>query len=365
MLIDRRRLLKLGGAFAGTLLLPRLGSAQERFIAVQGDWRKFDIVTRISFPKTDTKAQAWIPVPSVDQEEWSKALGSDWTTNGTNARLEQNETGADLVYLEWGEEIPEAVAEISSHAETRNRLIDFTSPIEAPALSEEERARFTAATSVMPHGETLRNMAARATENAETDLGKAKAIYEWIAVGQSCETGDLKTLLGGVDTGSHIPQDCDYLNRLFVGLCRISGLPAREIFGIRVAPSEFGFESLGAMPNDITTRLHNRAEVWLGNYGWVPVDPADLHRLIRYEPPGSLEMTDPRVVAARDTLFGAWEGNWVAYNMAHDISLPGFDGAPLPCFTRPLVKIGTGAPMETTAPEINCTITATELPAGP
>lgn len=345
--------------------MPRLGSAQERFLVVQGDWRKFDIVTRISFPKLDTAAQAWVPVPAFDQEEWSKTLGSDWTTNATTARLEQTESGAGVVYLQWNEEAPEAVAEISSHAETRNRLTDFTRPEQAQALPDDERARFTSPVSVMPHGETLRNMAAKATENAETDLGKAKAIYESIAIEQNCETGDLKTLLGGVDTSSGIPQDCDYLNRLFVGLCRVSGLPAREIFGIRVAPSEFGFESLGAMPSDITTRLHSRAEVWLENYGWVPVDPADLHRLIRYEPPGSLAMTDPRVVLARETLFGAWEGNWVAYNIGHDVKLPDLDGTVLPSFTRPLVRIGAGVPTGTTAPGITCTITATELPAGP
>jgi transglutaminase-like putative cysteine protease len=217
----------------------------------------------------------------------------------------------------------------------------------------------------MPHDETLRNMAAKATENAETDLGKAKALYEWIASSQSCDTGDLKTLLGGVDTNSGVPQDCDYLNRLFVGLSRVSGLPAREIFGIRVAPSVFGFESLGAVSDDITTRLHSRAEVWLENYGWVPVDPADLHRLIRYEPPGNLDMTDPKVVSARATLFGAWESNWVPYNMAHDVLLPGSDNAVLPVFTNPRVKIGGGEMTDTSSPGISCMIAATELPAGP
>ena len=345
--------------------MPGLISAQERFITVQGDWRKFDIVTRIKFPKIDKKAQAWVPVPSVDLEEWSNALGSDWTTNATSASLEQTESGANLVYLEWNEEAPEAVAEISSHAETRNRLIDFTRPEPAPPLSDEERTLYTSPSSVMPFDETLRNMAAKATENAETDLGKAKAIYEWIASDQSCDTGDLKTLLGGANMNSELPQDCDYLNRLFVGLCRVSGLPGREIFGIRVAPSDFGYESLGAVPEDITTRLHSRAEVWLENYGWVPVDPADLHRLIRYEPPGSLELTDPRVVSARATLFGAWEGNWVAYNMAHDVELPALDGVVLPTFTRPLVRIGADRLIDANSTEIGCKIAAKELPAGP
>ncbi|MBX2806078.1 MAG: transglutaminase domain-containing protein [Hyphomicrobiales bacterium] len=365
MLINRRRLLKLGGAFAGTLLTPGIGAAQEGFVTGQGNWRKFDIVTRIKFAKTEKSAKAWVPVPSVEQADWSKPLGSDWQTNAASARLEQTESGAYLVYLEWSEETPEAVAEISSHAETRNRLIDFTKPAPAAPLSDEERALYTSANSVMPHDDTLRDMASRATENAETDLGKAKAIYEWIVSQQSCDTGDLKTLLGGIDTNGGIPQDCDYLNRLFVGLARVSGLPAREIFGIRVAPSVYGYESLGAVSNDITTRLHSRAEVWLENYGWVPVDPADLHRLIRYEPPGSLEMTDPKVVSARTTLFGAWEGNWVAYNMAQNVQLPGSDDAVLPVFTKPAVQIGSAEIVDGGAPDISCIITATELPAGP
>jgi hypothetical protein len=35
------------------------------------------------------------------------------------------------------------------------------------------------------------------------------------------------------------------------------------------------------------------------------------------------------VVAARKTLFGAWEGNWLAYNFAHDVALPGSKGPKL------------------------------------
>ena len=29
------------------------------------------------------------------------------------------------------------------------------------------------------------------------------------------------------------------------------------------------------------------------------------------------------MVAVRKTLFGAWETNWLAYNFAHDVALPG------------------------------------------
>jgi hypothetical protein len=39
-----------------------------------------------------------------------------------------------------------------------------------------------------------------------------------------------------------------------------------------------------------------------------------------------LSLDDAKVVAARSTLFGAWEGNWLAYNFAHDVALPGSTG---------------------------------------
>jgi hypothetical protein len=32
---------------------------------------------------------------------------------------------------------------------------------------------------------------------------------------------------------------------------------------------------------------------------------------------------------ARVRLFGSWEMNWMAYNFAHDVALPGSTGAPV------------------------------------
>jgi hypothetical protein len=35
----------------------------------------------------------------------------------------------------------------------------------------------------------------------------------------------------------------------------------------------------------------------------------------------------PVVAPVKAALFGGWEGNWIAYNTAHDIALPGSKGA--------------------------------------
>jgi transglutaminase-like putative cysteine protease len=88
-------------------------------------------------------------------------------------------------------------------------------------------------------------------------------------------------------------------------------------------PSQFGFKALGAGSENITKAQHCRAEVWLPGSGWTPVDPADVRKVVLEEPPGNLSMDDAKVAAARKALFGSWEGNWVAFNAAHDVKLPG------------------------------------------
>lgn len=119
---------------------------------------------------------------------------------------------------------------------------------------------------------------------------------------------------------------CADLNALFVGLVRAAGIPARDVYGIRVAPSRFGYKSLGVNSEIVTMAQHCRAEVFLTGYGWIATDPADVRKVVLEEPPTNLPLDDLKVVAARRTLFGAWEGNWVPYNFAHDVALPGSAG---------------------------------------
>ncbi|HAN56875.1 MAG TPA: hypothetical protein DCQ77_12135 [Betaproteobacteria bacterium] len=129
---------------------------------------------------------------------------------------------------------------------------------------------------------------------------------------KACGLGDIKTML---QTGN-LGGKCADINSLFVGLARASSIPAREVFGIRVAESK-QFKSLGKT-GDVTRAQHCRTEFYLAGYGWIPVDPADVRKAILEE---KLPLTDPKIVALRDKLFGYWEMNWLALNHARDFSL--------------------------------------------
>jgi hypothetical protein len=58
------------------------------------------------------------------------------------------------------------------------------------------------------------------------------------------------------------------------------------------------------------------------------------------EPPTHLNADEPKVVAARDALIGACEGNWVAFNCAHDLALPGASSGPVGFLMYPEGEVG-------------------------
>src|SRR5207253_1923708 len=109
-----------------------------------------------------------------------------------------------------------------------------------------------------------------------------------------------------------------------VALCRAAGVPARDAYGIRLAPSAFGYNQLGGKSAALSGAQHCRAEVYLKTHGWVAMDPADVGKVMRLETPTWIKDPDnPLVAPVRKGLFGGWEGNWMAYNFAHDLKLPG------------------------------------------
>jgi hypothetical protein len=112
-----------------------------------------------------------------------------------------------------------------------------------------------------------------------------------------------------------------------VGLCRSAGVPARDVYGLRLAPSAFGYRELGGNPANLKGAQHCRAEVYLRQHGWVAMDPADVLKVMRQETRDWIkDPKHPLVAPVAKGLFGAWEGNWVAWNTAHDVTLPGSAG---------------------------------------
>ncbi|MBS0545756.1 MAG: transglutaminase domain-containing protein [Proteobacteria bacterium] len=356
--MNRRNFLKTS-AIAAAIAMPAVGRAAQLAAPAaaamshppfaptpESGWRRFEVTTRIEPSPADGVIRVWVPLPSMDDAAWQRPMGNLWQGNAAVMRVVGDAaSGAQMLYAEWGASTGEPVLEVVSRFATRDRAIDFSKPAARPiTLSAAERKHYTRATALLPTDGIVRSTARDIVRGAKTDEDKARAIYEWVVDNtfrepstRGCGLGDIRSML---ETGN-LSGKCADLSALYVGLCRAAGLPARDVYGIRVADSRFGYKSLGKSGN-ISKAQHCRAEVFLERYGWVPVDPADVRKVVLEEPPGQLALDDPKVLAVRQRLFGAWEMNWLAYNDAHDLRLPGSSGPAVPFLMYPQAESAAG-----------------------
>ncbi len=356
-----------GSAFAATaaFALPRVAGALpmlDPFSPQPDRWRTFDLTTTIELAGVTGPAAAWVPVPALSAASWIKPAASRWKTNATSVKLVRDPaSGTSMVYAQWTSAAAAPAIAIVSRVATRDRTTNFAKPATPPDLPAADRLRYSAAAAGIVAG-----TAGKITAGLTNDVDKARAIYEWVVTNTfedpkvaGCGTGDAAAMLTSGKLGG---KSAD-INGLFVALARAAGLPARMLYGIRVAPSQFGYTSLGANAPDVTHAQHVRAEVFLGGFGWVPADPADVRHVIAAEPPGRLTLDDQVVIDARGTLFGAWETNWIAYNDGRNVQLPGATIGALPFLLYPQAESGTAHRDGTDAAAFRYTIAAAELGA--
>jgi len=336
--MERRVFLKSSAAMAAVSALPW------REALAAADWRTYEVTTRVEVLKPQGVSRVWLPVPTIDTD-WQKVIGNSWSGNAAQAKvLNDGKYGVGMLYAEWraGEQQP--VLELTSRFATRDHAVDLSlARSEAERLTAAEREFFTAPTELIPTDGIVRETASGIVRNVRSDVHKARAIYEWVventfrdAKVRGCGWGDIKSMLETRNFGGK----CGDLNAMFVGLARSVRIPARDVYGLRVARSAHGYASLGVGTPNVTRAQHCRAEFFAQGYGWVPVDPADVRKVMLEEPPGQLAIADPKVVAARKRLFGSWEMNWLAYNMGHDIALPNSSGPKLPYLMYPNGETG-------------------------
>jgi transglutaminase-like putative cysteine protease len=351
MTINRREFLNLsaavavGAAFPG--VLPEASAATLAAPPVDVDWRSFEVVTDVEIWPQDLPAKLWLPLAQQSDTEYQRSVDVRWTGNPTRAGIYRDpKYGAPALFAQWDERVAAPKLQVINVITTRNRNVDLTRPGETHFVPREELDLYLQSTAHIPLDGIVRDTARTIAPNASGDtMARARAIYEWIVENTyrdpkviGCGTGDIRFMLESKNLGGK----CADLNALFVGLARASGIPARDVYGVRVADSAT-WKSLGKS-GDITKAQHCRAEFFHPRFGWVPVDPADVRKVILEEEKDRLlPLDDPRVKLARQTLFGYWEMNWMAFNTAGDTRLAPDTAKALGHFMYPYAETAKGA----------------------
>ena len=335
--MNRRRFVKfaaavpLAAAMAPLAGFTRSAWAQTRtYTPRPGQWRTYEVTTRVEILKPAGATRIWLPLPSVNAA-YQKSLDDKWNAPGAQTRVvEDGRYGAKMLVVEFPAGAATPTAVLVSRVSIQDRAVDWSKKGTAAKEDPTALKLWLQPTELMPTDGIVRKTAEEAVRGKRSDRDKAQALYDWVVTNtwrepktRGCGVGDIKAMLETGDLGGK----CADLNALFVGMARSVGIPARDVYGVRLAPSAFGYKALSGNSANITRAQHCRAEVHLADYGWVAMDPADVAKVMREETSEWIKTpSHPVVSPVNQALFGSWEGNWLAFNLAHDIALPGAKG---------------------------------------
>jgi len=343
--MNRRDFLQSSGAICAGLAITRSIPVFAEALQSGERWRTFEVTTRVEVLKPSGVTHIWLPAALIRDTPFQRTHANRFSAEGGTAEFSKDKPNALGIVSATYPANAKPVLMLTSQVSLKNYAVDLLVPRRGQHVSKEELDHFLQPSRYVPTDGIVKETALKATAGATTEMEKARAIYDWVVDNtfrdpkvRGCGRGDIRFMLESGDMGGK----CADLNALYVGLARSVGLPARHVYGLRIAKSDLGYKSLGVATDKATKGQHCRVEVYLREYGWVPVDPADVRKVVLEEPPGNRPLSDEMVSKARQRLFGSWEMNWMAYNYAHDVELPGPAKQPLVYFMYPQAETTEG-----------------------
>ncbi len=285
---------------------------------------EFDLSQHMSKDET----QLWIPHPVSDEHQsiTNIQLSGDYVEA---AVYTDRKFKTPMLYARWEEDAKTRKLQFSFEVE-RHEVIRRDFPKKETQWDPADYAIYLAPTKLGPIDGEVGKLARMITKGNTTVLEKAKAVYDWTCENtyrnpktRGCGSGNVCLLLK--DPGGK----CGDISSMFVALARASGVPSRKIQGIRQ-----GKESA----LDISKWQHCWAEFYLPGYGWVPVDPADVRKMMLKQ---NLKFSDAKTVEYRDYFWGGIDPFRVKLAQGRDLILnPPQAGEPVNYLMYPYAQVG-------------------------
>ena len=256
--------------------------------------RKGEITFEINIqaPEESKDVRLWLPYPVSDKEQTIEdvKIEGDFTYSAVYGQKQY--PGDMALYAEWTKPAKERTFKLAFKASAIERVKkDFRAK---ETVMPVEIKEYVKSSQFIPTDGKIREIALKITKGKKTIKDKARAVYDCVIENtfrdpdiKGCGTGDVERVLA--ERGGK----CADISGVYVALARASGVPAREVWGLR----------LGKKPEEnITAGHHCWAEFYLPGYGWVPVDPADVRKAMLTE---KLELNDPKIKEYLNYYFGA------------------------------------------------------------
>lgn len=216
------------------------------------------------------RAEAWLPYPLSDA--FQTISGMDLKSDADSMGVERDPRSGAL-YLRASWEKPSKAPAMTMRFDVDSHYVKLESLKETEDPFPVEVLPYLKASQSMPSEDPLFMEVGTKMKEEPSILKRAYSVYAWVVentfrdegVKEGCGLGlpirTLQDLKGG--------GKCADISAVFVTLARAAGIPARDVYGLRIATPKSG---------EITGNYHCWAEFYLPGTGWVPADPADVRK---------------------------------------------------------------------------------------
>ena len=220
------------------------------------------------FKEAPKSARLWLPYPVSN--DFQKIENVVIEANTRNYSVKQDPGNKmHYLYAQWEDKPRYINLQMSFDVKVRKNRIKGLKETNQPI--PQEIKKYLVSTPWIPTYGKIAKVAKEATAGKKGILVKARAIYDWVVENTYRDPDTVGCGLGDPLAFVEKPGGkCADISSLYVALARAAGVPAREVFGLRV----------GKKTKNMTKGYHCWAEFYLPGVGWVPVDPADVRKMM-------------------------------------------------------------------------------------
>lgn len=274
-----------------------------------------DLSNAEKYPAGKT-VEVWIPIPKSNADQDITNINYS-VKNATVCKKTKDSAGNTILYVKWDKSVaPEnRVAKLSFQVYRMETVCD--SDFAKYEKGTVDKAKFkeylkkTSMSGSLTKGK-VKDTADTIVKDAKakTVYDKARAIYIWMTE-NLYKRDDSKNFLTGDVLGilrDKTAAGCQDVNSVFVALCNAVGIPAREVFGLKIPAA--------------TPKCH--VEFYLPGYGWAPCDAYDAIKAIQNEEDSYRGKDAPKAEewkSIQGKYWGYREEGWIAMAMGRDITL--------------------------------------------
>jgi transglutaminase-like putative cysteine protease len=302
---------KLASSFVLLLALHCLASAQASRNFT------FHYAFTVKDVPTGQRVRIWFPVARSDDYQQVRVVSAkgDLPLKKTRESRFGNEIYvAEASKAKGGDLHFEVVYEVVRHEHLTLGLI--RPRLQNASLDKKDNALYLSADKLVPITGVPADLAAQVTAGKDSQLKKARAIYDYVFANMSYDKSGTGWGHGDVLYACNAKKgNCTDFHSLFIAMARSQDIPARFEIGFSVPADKSSGEIAG---------YHCWAEFFNPQNGWVPVDISEAWK-------------HPE---KKDYFFGGHDADRIQFSMGRDLKLnPAQQGEPLNYFVYPYVEI--------------------------